>query len=62
MPTPNQLLASALLRRPVEEYLAEHRHAGLSWRRLATRLSHDTKGKVDVSGEALRHWLPDDRG
>jgi hypothetical protein len=62
MPTPRQQLASTILRRPVEDYLTEHRDAGMSWRRLAVQLHIDTKGKVDISGEALRQWLPNDRG
>jgi hypothetical protein len=62
METPRQALASHILKRPVAEYLAEQRAAGLSWRRVAYELHRDTKGKVDISAQALRKWLPDDHG
>jgi hypothetical protein len=62
MPTPKQQLATVLLKRDVLDYIRDYRNDGVSWRRIATNLHGDTKGRVDVSGETLRSWVPDDRG
>jgi hypothetical protein len=56
MSSPRQLLATALLGRPVTEYIATERQAGKSWRRIAQALREDTNGQVDVTPETLRTW------
>jgi hypothetical protein len=56
--TPSQLLAAALLRRPLAEYIHEKRtgRPRWSWDLIATQLADDTGGKVRVTGQTLRNW------
>ena len=55
---PSQLLAEALLRRPLAEYVLEKRSGRprWSWDLIATQLADDTAGKVRVTGQTLRNW------
>jgi len=55
--TTTQKLASALLGRPVLEWVAEQREAGWTWRKIAEDLKTATDGQVDITAEALRLWL-----
>lgn len=59
--TPLQRLASHLLDRPVEEWIAERREYDYrrSWRVIANELARVTDRQVVVSGEALRQWYED---
>lgn len=54
--TPTQRLASLLLGRPVQHWIAEQREAGWSWRKIAHDLKVATNGQVDISHEAVRGW------
>ena len=54
--SPTQQLASLKLGRPLEEYVAEKRAAGLPWSSIAVEISLDTDGEVDISRESLRLW------
>jgi hypothetical protein len=57
--TPTQHLASLKLGRDLGEYVAEKRWAGATWSTIATELSIDTDGVVNISREALRQWYGD---
>jgi len=52
-------LASLILERPIEEWIAERRAAGRAWRRVERDLLEATGGRVDVTHETLRTWAPD---
>lgn len=52
--SPTQQLASLKLGRPLDEYVAEKRAAGLPWSSIADELSRDTD--VNISRESLRLW------
>lgn len=54
--SPTQRLASLKLGRPLEEYVAEKRNAGLPWSSIAAEISLDTEGEVEISRESLRLW------
>lgn len=54
--TPTQRLASLLLGRDVNEFIAERRAAGRPWRYVARDLYDATEGQVDVTYETLRQW------
>ena len=54
--TPSQRLATHLLRMPVAEWITAQRELGRSWREVAERLDHATKGAVIVSHESVRQW------
>lgn len=56
--TPSQLLAEAILDRPLVEYVEEKRTARprWSWKLISETLAEDTAGKVDVTAETLRRW------
>ena len=54
--SPTQQLASLKLGRPLEEYVAEKRAAGLPWSSIAVEISIDTDGAVNISRESLRLW------
>ena len=54
--TPNQRLASLLLKQPLDAYIATSRAAGKSWRRISLDLAADTDGQVEVTPEAIRGW------
>ncbi len=54
--TDKQMLASLLLGMPVEEWIAGQRELGRSWREVAERLNHATKGQIVVSHESCRQW------
>jgi hypothetical protein len=54
--TPNQRLATILLGMPVQEWIIDQRDMGRSWRDIAQRLNHATRGQVDISYEAVRQW------
>ncbi len=54
--SPTQHLATLLLDMPVAEWIAGQRQLGRSWREVADRLNHATKGQVVVSHESVRQW------
>lgn len=54
--TPLQMLADNLLKKPVEDYIAAHRAAGDSWRRIALDLRDRTKGAIDVTPVTIQAW------
>jgi hypothetical protein len=54
-----QQLADLVLGRPVEEYVAERRNAGRSWRMVTRDLAEATEGRVDVTEVTLRSWIAD---
>jgi hypothetical protein len=58
--TPTQQLAGLLLRKPILEWTAEQRAAGLSWERIARILEAETDRKVTITGETLRAWMADE--
>lgn len=60
-PTRTQVLAEAVLGRPLDEYVAEKRTARprWSWSLIAEQLSDDTAGKAAITGETLRLWYGD---
>lgn len=55
--TPTQRLASTLLGQPLEEWVAERRHAGMSWKVIAEDLAIATNQQICVSRETLRGWF-----
>ncbi len=54
--TPTQRLATLLLGRDVNAYVAEKRDDGVAWRFIARDLYDRTDGQVDVTHETLRQW------
>lgn len=56
--TPSQALAEFLLGRSLSEYVAEKRSARpqWSWQLIASQLTEDTAGRVNVTRETLRQW------
>jgi hypothetical protein len=54
-----QQLADIVLDRPVEEYVAERREAGRSWRMVTRDLAEATGGRIDVTEVTLRSWMAD---
>lgn len=54
--TPSQRLATMLLGRPVQLWIADRRAAGASWRTIANDLNTATNGQVTVTHEAVRQW------
>lgn len=59
--TANRRLAELTLGRPLDEYVAEKRDARprWSWRLIATQLSEDTGGEINLSHQTLRVWFGD---
>lgn len=57
--TPTQRLAGHLLGRPLAEFVAEQRRGGRSWRLVARDVLEATEGEIDVTGETLRGWYPE---
>jgi hypothetical protein len=55
--TPTRRLCDALLGRSLDEYVAERRDQGRSWRRICMDLLNDIG--VDVHFATLRSWYPD---
>jgi hypothetical protein len=49
--------ASALLGRPVGEFIAERRANSVAWRFIARELLDATDGEVDTTEVSLRAWL-----
>lgn len=58
--TPTQRLASILLGRPLDGWIADHRSAGRSWRLIARDLYEATNGQIDVTHETVRGWFTQD--
>ncbi len=54
--TPTQRLATVILKQPVADWIIGQRELGRSWREIADRLDHATKGEVKVSHESIRQW------
>lgn len=54
--TPNQRLATLLLRQPLDEWVDERRDTGATWQAIADELAKVTAGQVAVTREALRLW------
>jgi hypothetical protein len=61
VPTPKYELADHLLRGKLREFVESRRAGGLAWRHVASQLFTATAHKVDVTGETLRSWFPEDR-
>lgn len=59
--TPLQRLASLLIGRPLDEYVAEGRAHGKSWRTLADEIAAATDGLIEPSHESLRQWYGTER-
>lgn len=59
--SPTYQLADVLLggEGALEEFVTERRAAGRSWRLVARDLYDATGGRVDVTYETLRVWVPD---
>jgi len=53
--TATQTLASHLLQRPVNEWIAEQRAQGMSYTGVMLRLREETG--LTVTGETIRRWL-----
>lgn len=58
--TPTQRLASILLGRPLDGWIAERRAAERSWRLIARDLYEATNGQIDVTHETVRAWFVQD--
>jgi len=57
MPTPTQLAANHLLDGHLDQFVAERRNTGRSWRLIARDLYEATD--LDVTHETLRTWYPE---
>ncbi|MGE0794823.1 MAG: hypothetical protein AB7H43_15685 [Acidimicrobiia bacterium] len=57
--SPAQRLASVLLGRPLEAWVAERRdpEVRMSWELIARQLRKATDGQVDVTGQTIRAWF-----
>lgn len=55
--TTTRRLADVLLHGKLDEYVADRRAAGKSWRRITLDLRDDIQ--VDVTHNTLRSWYPD---
>lgn len=55
--SPTQRLASILLGRPLDGWIADQRAAGRSWRLVARDLYEATNGQIDVTHETVRTWF-----
>lgn len=51
--------ADIRLGQPLEQYVADKRKAGVSWRRISLDLRDETNGDIDVTYETLRAWFPE---
>lgn len=60
-PTPKRQLAELLLNEPLDRFVRTRRAAGHAWRQIAIELRDATDGRVDVTGESLRSWFPDQK-
>ena len=58
--TTTRRLADVLLDGKLDEYVAERRAAGKSWRRITLDLRDDTA--IDITHGTLRSWYPDEPG
>ena len=58
--TDKQQLATILLEEPVNDWIAERRSYGYSWREVAKMLATATDGHVVISHEACRMWSQED--
>lgn len=56
MSTPKADYASHLLDRRVEDWIADRRAAGRSWRQIAADLEEATGGKIRAVPESVRSW------
>ena len=58
--TPTQQLAEAVAVQrfgyPLDQWVADQRDAGASWRTIANKLSVQTDSIINVSWETLRNW------
>ncbi len=54
--TTTQRYATALLGRPVTDYIAEQKARGQSYLSIALALREATAGQVAVSDESIRQW------
>jgi hypothetical protein len=54
--TAQQQLADIMLGRAVEDWLADQRKLGASWRRIARDLARQTEGRVHVTDVTVRAW------
>lgn len=51
-----QRLADHVLGRPLEEWVAERRAAGDSFRTISIALREQTNGELDITETSLRQW------
>lgn len=56
MATPKGEFASHVLGRPIEEWLADRRAEGRTWRQIVEDLKSATGGKIRTSPETVRSW------
>lgn len=54
--TPTRQLADNILPGGVDQFIAERRARGTSWRRIALDLRDTTDGTIDVTAETIRKW------
>lgn len=54
--TATQRLASHLLNQDIDDFIAQKRNAGVTWRFIARDLCDATDGQIDVTYETLRQW------
>lgn len=59
MPTPTatQALAGLLLDEPLEQVVRRLRDQGMSWQRVADRITNDTDGIIKANRETYRLWF-----
>lgn len=56
MSTPKADYASHILERRVEDWIADRRAAGRTWRQIVTDLEDATGGKIRTVPETVRSW------
>lgn len=54
--TDKRRLADLIMGRPVNDFIAERRVAGVSWRQIKAELEQATDGQIKVQHETLRRW------
>jgi hypothetical protein len=56
MRTPKADYATYLLGRPVEDWIADRRASGRTWRQVSQDLEEATGGKIRAAAESVRSW------
>lgn len=53
---PAQRLAEVLLGQPLDQWVAERRAVGMSWRTISADLAVSTQHQLKINRETLRNW------